>query len=116
MSFFATKLGQAVIIAGVILLCWLGFSRYYEAEGKRKCEAAYAAAAQKRDNASIDIGKKATAKAEEDTKRIDKTTQEAKTEVRTVYRDVLRTVPLEGSCVHPLDPRVQSRIEQAIPN
>lgn len=111
---------KLLALAAVVLLM-IGTGWWAYNEGTSDCEQAHDRAALKagrdavkRDTASLDLGKDTTAKAEEDVRSIDKDVQEGKAEVRLVYRDIIRTVPLEGSCVHPLDVRVQKRIEQAV--
>lgn len=107
------------LIAIGALIAGTGWWAY--SEGASDCEQAHTRAALKasreaaeRDTGSLTLGKETTDKAAETVSKINEAAQEAAAEVRVVYRDIVRTVPLADSCVHPIDPRVQGRIEQAV--
>ena len=124
--FFNTKLGRTVMLVGVILIA--GGAAYWWADGKgyERCkqEARDAIGAanvarnleeNKRDDRGSEIAKSATAKAEEVVAKADEETAEAKTEVEIIYRDPPKTKPVKPtSCVHPLDPRAQKVIDDAV--
>ena len=123
---FRTKLGNAVGLAALIGLCWWGFSSHYETKGYEKCQGEHALAVANdnievvdkqnaRDTKTDKISDKAKSDAADAVAKVDEKTETAKGEVHVVYRDRPQTAPVApGSCVHPVDPRVQQRIQSAV--
>ena len=125
-----TATGRGVLIGGAIsigmALGWYVFSSHYEKEGYAKCKAEYAEAQAKadaeqarknaaNDAASSDITKGTTKAGEQVVAAADKANTEAKKEIEYVYRDPPQTAPVAfGSCVHPVDNRVQQEIGEAV--
>jgi hypothetical protein len=121
-----TRLGQALILLAVLGLAWWGFSRHYYNAGYEARTAVYAAEQAKanvdliareraRDATSSEISKhtdKTAAAAVADTQAATAATKEV---IHVVYRDRPTTQPVSpGSCVHPVDSRVQDRIDRAV--
>ena len=123
---FGTKLGRAVTLAVVILLCWWAFSSHYEQEGYNRCQREHAAAVaqanidQARQNTANDktsagIGQKAATAADKAVAAVDKQTTETKENTDRVYSKPPTTAPIVlGSCVHPVDDSVQDDIDRAV--
>ena len=125
-----TATGRGVLIGGGIMIGmvigWYAFSSHYETEGYNKCKAEYADAQAKadaaqatknaaNDAASSDITKGTTKAGEQVVAAADKANTEAKKEIEYVYRDPPQTAPVAfGSCVHPVDNRVQQEIGEAV--
>lgn len=119
-----TRLQILLLQVAVVLVCWAGFRWYYIGVGEGRCEAKHAVAQMKsnkemydgqikRDARSDTIVKQSTDKAEKDQAKIEEHVEAAKSVTEVVYRDRWHTAPV-GKCSHPLDPRVQSEIDQAV--
>lgn len=107
-----TNLGRAVCLATVILLCWWGFSSYYEAKGREQCKAAATAAYVKQEGKGRDIATKADEAIETVERTADQQRTVVVTEIKTVYRDRPAGPPVApGSCVYPVDGRVQAALQ-----
>lgn len=127
---FGTSMGRGVLLGGSLTLGlalgWLVFAAHYEAKGKADCEAAAVSAAlranveQAERNAAAaatgsKIGRETQAAADTVVKQADASAIRTEGEIVYVYRDPPRTAPVAfGSCVHPVDDRVQSGIERAV--
>lgn len=121
-----TRLGQSLLLTLAILLS--GFIAYKWADGKgyARCQAEHTAATNtanvalntaenKRDDRGAAIAKEADTKAAAAQEKIDTRVIAGKETVRIVYRDRPTTAPIRaGSCVHPLDPKVQDTIDAAV--
>lgn len=123
---FNTKLGQALVALIIIALCWWGFSSHYDNIGYQRCQTEQAAAVAKanvdqakkndeRNTAASEIAKDATEAATEVTTQADTTSAKTIEVIRYVYRDRPTSAPVAfGSCAHPLDDRVQRRLDEAV--
>lgn len=123
---FGTKIGRAVTLAAVILLCWWAFSSHYEKVGYDKCQAEHALAVananvkQAAKNAANDalsagIGQKSAKAADKAVAAVDKQTTKTKENTDRVYSKPPTTAPIAlGSCVHPVDDSVQDDIDRAV--
>ena len=123
---FGTKLGRAVTLAAVILICWWAFSSHYEQEGYNRCQREHAAAVARanidqarqntaNDKTSAGIGQKAATAADKAVAAVDKQTTKTKENTDRVYSKPPTTAPIAlGSCVHPLDDSVQDDIDRAV--
>lgn len=125
-----TATGRGVLIGGAVsigmAIGWYVFSSHYETEGYNRCKAEYAEAQAKadreqaeknakNDKASSDITKDTTKAGENIVAAADKANADSKKEIEYVYRDPPQTAPVAfGSCVHPVDNRVQQEIGEAI--
>ncbi len=127
---FATPIGRGVLIGGGISIGiaagWWLFSSHYEGRGYARCQSEHlaaavsAAAGQARKNAennqiSSQVGKDTADAVSTTIAKADENTGRAKETITDVYRDPPKTAPVVlGSCVHPVDPRVQERIDAAV--
>ena len=125
-----TKVGRTVLLSLVIVItvgaCWWGFSSHYKEVGRQECQAkqdkqlADANVAQtdknlKSDNASAAVGQQAAASTNKVVQGADAEAAATNQEIRDAYRQPPKTAPLAlGSCVHPLDGRVQNGIDGAV--
>lgn len=121
-----SRIGQSILLALACLLTAYVAYRWAYNNGKHDCEASVAAQQAdaniqvhdegvKRDATSSDISKDTTEKATETVAKIDTTTGKQTEVIRYVYRDRPRTTPVApGSCVHPVDDRVQEVFDQAV--
>ena len=104
-----------MLIAGIILACWFGFSRYYTEVGKKQCQDAARTAAEKLEGKTRPIAQQADKANEAAVQDVAKDQADAGKEIHYVYRDRIKTVPVAaGSCVHPMDDRVQAELEAAL--
>ena len=126
---FGTKLGRSVTLAGAIalgvLLAWWLFASHYELKGYAACKAKWDSAIaaanveQEAKNSANDAKSAETGKAAADAvaasnRKADQQADKNKETVNDVYRQPIRTAPVAfGSCVHPVDARVQDAIEDA---
>lgn len=122
---FGTKTGRAVFTAAIIAACWWGFSTHYYNNGVKDCQsqrstdtnAANVAQGEKNiasNQTSSAIEKKSDADAARVASEAEGANNQSKETVREVYRNPPATAPVAvGSCVHPLDQRVQDRISSA---
>jgi len=124
-----TKVGRAVaattLVAITLVTSWYFFSSHYTKAGYDACQAEHALAVaednikvneaqNKRDATTDKISDKADDTAAEVIEKTNTDTNETKTAIRTVYKDRVVTVPtVAGSCVHPVDSKVQSAIQDA---
>lgn len=127
---FGTPMGRGVALGLSLAIgaavSWYFFSSHYEKEGYDKCQAEHTAAqgqanadqAKKNDDnnkTSSEIGQAASAAAGTVVKDADHDAASAKKDIHDVYKQPPATAPLAlGSCAHPLDKRVQERIDGAI--
>ena len=126
---FATKMGRGVLLGGSvaigILIGWYAFSTHYYNEGVASCQAGRltdtnaANVKQGNDNiannkTSSNIAKETDAEAAKVAADVEQAKQESKETVHEVYKNPPVTAPIVvGSCVHPVDERVQDRIAKA---
>ena len=124
-----TATGRGVLIGGSITIGlaagWWAFSSHYYDKGKAECEAARAVdtnaanVAQGEKNAAANqtssgISSAADAAAQTAVTEAQKDNQSAKETIDETYRKPPVTAPVViGSCVHPVDDRVQDRIQAA---
>jgi sRNA-binding protein len=127
---FGTKTGRTVLLCGAIaagaVASWYAFSSHYDAQGYARCQGEHAAALNKanveqaRENAEraktgSQIGQKAADNAQDVVRDADTAATTTKKDIHDVYKKPPVTAPVAlGSCVHPVDPRVQKRIDSAI--
>jgi hypothetical protein len=133
-AFFAwllnTKLGRTVglvVIVGLACLAtflYVDSRAFHRGEDAKQLEwdASVASARQKaaehtaaQTDAGTQVAATATQAASQVNASVSKTDTETKEVIRYVYRDRPTTAPVEpGSLVHPLDPRVQHRIQLGV--
>lgn len=123
---FGTAIGRTLLVVGLVAGCWWAFSSHYIEQGKIECRAEYAEAQNKanadqidennrKEQAGNEIAKDADQAAEELVKETDHDVVSTKEEIRDVYKAPPATAPIAlDSCVHPLDERVQERIDGAV--
>lgn len=124
--FLDTRIGQAILLAvGMLIAGGLAY-RWADGNGYDRCQAEHALAVAdanvetynaqvKRDAGSLDAGKAADKAGAEAVAEVDQQTQQTEEKVHVIYRDRPATAPVaSGSCVHPVDPRVQDGIESAV--
>lgn len=126
---FGTSMGRGVLLGGSLMIgagvSWYAFSDHYYEKGKTDCQLARATdanaanVAQGEQNAannqvSSQIGQDAAKAGAAAIDAIDTATNTGKEKVDVIYRDAPATAPVAlGSCVHPVDDRVQDQFEQA---
>ena len=124
-----TATGRGVLIGGSITLGlalgWWFFSGHYYDKGKTDCDLARvsdanaANVAQGEQNAANNqtasaIGQETAKAGDAVIDQVNNTVETGKEKIRVVYRDPPVTAPVApGSCVHPVDDRVQDQFEQA---
>lgn len=127
--FIATKTGRTVALAIALavgaLASWYGFKTHYINVGVAQCEAAHEAARNKAnvkqaaENEQKNKDASAVAnKASDDAAKVNKDAENAvsagKEAISNAYKQPPKTAPVApGSCVRPVDPRVQSAIGAA---
>lgn len=127
---FGTPMGRGFTLATAlaigVFVSWYAFSSHYEAAGYAKCQAEHtdvlnkanvdqANKNAKNDKTSSQIAKDAGTAAADVIWGADNHAQEAKKEIHDVYEKPPVTAPVSlGSCVHPVDERVQERIDKAL--
>lgn len=127
---FGTAMGRGVLLGGSISIGiaagWWLFSNHYEGVGYDKCQAehhealnkanAETAAKNAEDNqTSSQVGQDTADNVNTVINESETKTADAKETIRDVYRDPPRTAPVAlGSCVHPVDERVQDSIDAAV--
>ena len=127
---FGTAMGRGVLLGGSIAiglaLGWWLFSSHYDSQGYLRCkneqaEAAAAANAEQaeknaaNDAASAEVGQQTADAANTVVRDADAGTSTAKETIEDVYAKPPSTAPLAlGSCVHPVDQRVQDDIDAAV--
>ena len=107
-----TRLGRAVSVALIVLLCWWGFSSYYREQGRQDCQNAINTAFIKTEAKGREVAKQAAG----DVAKVEQKAEAARVEtvekIRTVYRDRVTTAPVvTGSCVFPVEPGVQAELQ-----
>jgi len=122
---FGTRIGRIFFTAFIVAWCWYGFSSYYYRQGVKDCQAQRLddtnAANVEQGNKNIDsnkigseIGKRSDEAGAKVATEAEASNQQSKEIVHVVYKNPPVTAPIAvGSCVHPLDERVQSRISEA---
>lgn len=126
---FGTHMGRGVLLGGSLMigagLSWWGFSDHYYQKGKTDCQLSRATdanaanVAQGEQNAannlvSSQIGQDAAKAGAAAVDAANTATATGKEKIDVVYRDPPKTAPIAlGSCVHPVDARVQDQFEQA---
>lgn len=124
-----TKAGRSVALAVALLLgallSWWAFSSHYYDQGVAACQSGRATdtnaanVAQGEQNiannkTSAELAKEADSEAVKVVEDAEKAKSESKETVSDVYKKPPVTAPIAiGSCVHPLDDRVQDRISKA---
>lgn len=127
-----TRLGQSLLLAGGIMAAvgvtyWLVSHRAYD-RGYAACQAEHAAATDRANRAqataeaaqrhgATEIAKTADASAQAATRAADEATHATREVITDVYREPPKTNPVVfGACVqlHPVDERVQRRIDEAV--
>lgn len=127
---FGTAMGRGVLLGASISIGvaagWYIFSSHYETVGYNKCQSEHqealnkANAEQAAENARKNelgsaIAKDAAENADATVKDADANTTTTKEGISDAYKDPPRTAPVSiGSCVHPVDDRVQDRIDAAV--
>lgn len=126
---FGTAMGRGVLLGSSLMigagLSWWLFADHYYDKGKTDCELGRAVdtneanVAQGEQNAannatSSEVGKTADAEAAKLAEEAERAKHETKETVDEIYRKPPVTAPVAvGSCMHPLDDRVQQQIERA---
>ncbi|MGH8074274.1 MAG: hypothetical protein ACREO4_09390 [Lysobacter sp.] len=126
---FGTAMGRGVLMGGSIAigmaLGWYAFSTHYYNAGVASCQAGRATdtnaanVAQGEKNiadneTASSIGKAADEEAAKVIEDAEQAKEESKESIHDVYKKPPVTAPVvAGSCVHPLDDRVQDRISKA---
>jgi hypothetical protein len=106
-----TRLGQGLILAVVVLLCWWGFASHYEQKGRDACKAEGNTQYIKTEAKGRDVAQQSDKEVEAVEQQAGQTKVETVEVIRTVYRDRIVTKPVApGSCVHPVDPAVQAEL------
>lgn len=125
MNFFLnTRIGQALILAAVIGLCWWGFSSYYTRKGYERCRSEVAQQVAKanvevvkderaRDATGDNIADKAIDRNTAVVKEVETATEDAEERIKVVYKDRWLT-PTPGKCSVPVQPEVQDEINAAV--
>lgn len=127
---FGTPKGRGVLIGLSLalgaLLSWLVFSSHYEAVGYDKCQSEHAEALNKanveqakenerKSEIGATIAGNAASNADTAVKKADDSTTTTKEGISNAYKSPPRTAPVSlGSCVHPVDDRVQDGIDGAV--
>ena len=126
---FGTAMGRGVLLGSSLAIgaavSWWVFSGHYYEKGKNDCELARvsdvnaANVAQGEQNAANNqtasaIGQETAKAGDAVIDQVNNTVETGKEKIRVVYRDPPVTAPVApGSCVHPVDDRVQDQFEQA---
>lgn len=127
---FGTPTGRGVLIglcvAAGVGIAWFAFSSHYESVGYERCQGEHAKAlaranaeqARKNEqqvNTGLGIAKNADARAANAISEADKKASDVKEDIKRVYKEPPTTAPVGiGSCVHPLDERVQDRVDASV--
>lgn len=121
---FGTKLGRAVLLLSTIAITVVITYNIVEQRGYDRCKAEWDRSIadanvkvideqNERDAKSSDISQDARASNQTNVQAIDKQAEKSEEVVNDVYDQPPRTKPLAyGSCVHPVDDRVQQEIER----
>ncbi len=127
---FGTAMGRGVLLGGSIAiglgLGWWLFSAHYDSQGYQRCKdeqlqalnqanVDQAAKNAANDKASAEVGQQTADAANKVVRDADAGTTTAKETIEDVYAKPPSTAPLAlGSCVHPVDQRVQDDIDAAV--
>lgn len=127
---FTTKLGRIILLVGLSLvvvgLSWWAFSSHYDRVGYDRCQSEHAKALAeanarqaeentRKNEVSSAIAAESASSSEELRAAADISTAETKEVIRYVYRDRPATAPVRPlSCAHPVDPRVQRELDEAL--
>ncbi len=127
---FGTAMGRGVLLGGSIAiglgLGWWLFSAHYDSQGYKRCKdeqlqalnqanVDQAAKNAANDKASAEVGQQTADAANKVVRDADAGTTTAKETIEDVYAKPPSTAPLAlGSCVHPVDQRVQDDIDAAV--
>jgi len=127
---FNTPMGRGVTLAGSVAIGlavgWWAFSSHYDKVGYERCQGEHAAALaaanadQANKNAANDktsaaVGQQTADAAGKVIKGADADTTKTKETIDHVYQKPPTTAPVVlGSCVHPVDQRVQDAIDGAV--
>lgn len=127
---FGTAMGRGVLLGGSITiglaLGWWLFSSYYDSQGYQRCKSEQIEALNRAnveqakknaesDKASAEVGQQTADAANTVVRDADARTSTAKETIEDVYAKPPSTAPLAlGSCVHPVDQRVQDDIDAAV--
>lgn len=126
---FGTAMGRGVLLGGSLMVgagvSWYLFSDHYYEKGKTDCQLSRAQdtnaanVAQGERNAANNatasqIGQESAKAGNDAINTAREATDQQKEKVDVVYRNAPTTAPVAfGSCVHPVDDRVQQQFEQA---
>jgi hypothetical protein len=127
---FGTAMGRGVLLGGSISIGiaagWYLFSSHYETKGYEKCQSEQLEAIAKgnvkqanenaeKDKLGSEIAQEALDDAAGVVKEADNNAISTKEDIKDVYKKPPATAPVSfGSCVHPVDQRVQDRIDRAV--
>jgi len=127
---FGTPMGRGVTLAGSIAIGlavgWWGFSSHYEQVGYDKCQAEHLAKENKanvdqaktnaeNDKTSAAVGQQTADAGSKVIKDTDRDTNKSRENIEHAYAKPSVTAPVAfGSCVHPVDKRVQDTIDNAV--
>ena len=127
---FGTAMGRGVLLGGSIAiglgLGWWLFSAHYDSQGYQRCKSEQIEALNRAnveqakknaesDKASAEVGQQTADAANKVVRDADAGTTTAKETIEDVYAKPPSTAPLAlGSCVHPVDQRVQDDIDAAV--
>jgi hypothetical protein len=120
-----TRLGQALILTAVILLCWWGFSAHYEKVGYDKCQSEHNTKVgeanikqiekqNERDSTSSAVATDTSAKAEAAVEKTDTQTNDRKETIRDEYKKPPAVVVSACTGVAPVPGRVQNDFDAAV--
>lgn len=120
---FGTKLGRAVLLAATIAITAFVTFKLVDQHGYNRCKAEWNLSIaganvktiddqNKRDSKSSGITQDARASNQENVQAVDKAAEKSEGVINDVYDKPPRTQPVAyGSCVHPVDDRVQDEFE-----
>lgn len=127
---FGTAMGRGVLLGGSIAiglaLGWWLFSSHYDSQGYQRCKNEQAEAVAKanaeqaaknaaNDAASAEVGQQTDDAASTVVRGADDNAASTKETIEDVYAKPPATAPVAlGSCVHPVDQRVQDDIDAAV--
>lgn len=127
---FGTAMGRGVLLGGSITIGlaggWFLFSSHYDNAGYQRCKgeqaSALAEANAERARNNIEAGKTAGTIGRETSDAVSNIVKDANNNTTTdketvdeIYRQPPKTAPVAiGSCVHPVDDRVQERIDRSV--
>ena len=127
--FVTSKTGLTILLALALAagggITWFMFAKHYRAQGVAQCEgkhlgeAAIEAQRQARENVKRNadasrIANTADAAGAASALATDVASNTTREVIRDVYHEVPRTKSITGSCVHPVDKRVQAEFDKAV--